>query len=438
MLSGPLRRGDPADDACRHDTLGHRRRARQRVGTAAGETDDGHLVDAQRVGDGAQVIGELEDVLVLVAASTIRCRVGRYRSAGCPPLRRRPAPRWGSACGRPGCRAARTWRDPAERRTRRTRSGDPRRRRCFLRASGDRLRQPCPKCRMPAVTLCRASDIMAHHGVMADDELDELFRVRPEEFTALRTELAAAAKKRGDAAAAKRISAARKPTTAAWVVNLLVHTNDDVKQSLTDLGERLRARARRDGWRCHPAAVLRATVACRRTRARRVRRRRRDEPVGSAARGRHRTLQAAVADPDVAARLGRLSQGRTVVGLRRFRRHHRGIHRCPRRATPKPEPKPTRDKPAARRARGRAAEPAREVGGGEGGVGGSRARQRRRRRRIVGATNDLAVARLRRDEMRQRLKEAEARPQRGRQGLRRGQAGQPRRRRNGQRRRRRG
>ena len=67
---------------------------------------------------------------------------------------------------------------------------------------------------------------------MADDELDELFCVRPEEFTALRTKLVAAAKKRGDTSAAKRISAARKPTTAAWVVNLLAHSNDDVKQSL--------------------------------------------------------------------------------------------------------------------------------------------------------------------------------------------------------------
>ena len=36
-----------------------------------------------------------------------------------------------------------------------------------------------------------------------------------EEFTALRTDLAAAAKKRGDAAAAKRISAARRPTRPA-------------------------------------------------------------------------------------------------------------------------------------------------------------------------------------------------------------------------------
>ena len=89
--------------------------------------------------------------------------------------------------------------------------------------------------------LFSVGDFMAHHGVMADDELDELFRVKPEEFTALRTKLVAAAKKRGDAAAAKRISAARRPTTAAWVVNQLVRSNEDVKHSLTDLGERLRA-----------------------------------------------------------------------------------------------------------------------------------------------------------------------------------------------------
>ena len=52
-------------------------------------------------------------------------------------------------------------------------------------------------------------------GAMAD-ELDELYEVKPEEFTALRTKLAAAAKQRGDGDTAKQITAARKPTTAAW------------------------------------------------------------------------------------------------------------------------------------------------------------------------------------------------------------------------------
>ena len=53
------------------------------------------------------------------------------------------------------------------------------------------------------------------------DELDELYEVKQDEFTALRTKLAAAAKQRGDTDTAKQISAARKPTTAAWVVNRL-------------------------------------------------------------------------------------------------------------------------------------------------------------------------------------------------------------------------
>jgi hypothetical protein len=61
-----------------------------------------------------------------------------------------------------------------------------------------------------------------NHGVMADVELDSLYWVQPDAFTTQRPKLVAAARQRGDAAAAKRISAARKPTTAAWIVNRLV------------------------------------------------------------------------------------------------------------------------------------------------------------------------------------------------------------------------
>src|ERR1700757_4374013 len=76
---------------------------------------------------------------------------------------------------------------------------------------------------------------------MADDELDSLYGVEPGAFTAQRTRLAEAAKERGDAAAAKRISAARKPTTAAWIVNRLALGRTDTKRRLSDLGDRLRA-----------------------------------------------------------------------------------------------------------------------------------------------------------------------------------------------------
>ena len=64
------------------------------------------------------------------------------------------------------------------------------------------------------------------------DELDELYEVKPEEFTSRRTELAAAAKQRGEADTAKQISAARKPTTAAWVVNRLALRDREIRTRL--------------------------------------------------------------------------------------------------------------------------------------------------------------------------------------------------------------
>lgn len=43
--------------------------------------------------------------------------------------------------------------------------------------------------------------------------------MHPDAFSARRTKLTVAAKQRGDAVAAKRLAGARKPTTAAWIVN---------------------------------------------------------------------------------------------------------------------------------------------------------------------------------------------------------------------------
>src|SRR5262249_27027640 len=76
---------------------------------------------------------------------------------------------------------------------------------------------------------------------MADDELDSLYSAQPGAFPAQRTKLTTAAKQRGDDAAVKRISAARKPTTAAWIANRLVLRHKGVKQRLAGLGDRLRA-----------------------------------------------------------------------------------------------------------------------------------------------------------------------------------------------------
>ncbi|MDT5213828.1 MAG: hypothetical protein QOK18_2067, partial [Mycobacterium sp.] len=69
----------------------------------------------------------------------------------------------------------------------------------------------------------------------AEADIDTLYGVPPEEFMALRKELVAAAKKRGDADAAKLIGAARRPTAAAWVVNLLVRHDLTAKPRLSEL-----------------------------------------------------------------------------------------------------------------------------------------------------------------------------------------------------------
>lgn len=70
---------------------------------------------------------------------------------------------------------------------------------------------------------------------------DELYSVRPDEFVARRNELAAEAKTEGgDKALVADIKKLAKPTTAAWVVNMLVrHESDQVEQVLR-LGAALR------------------------------------------------------------------------------------------------------------------------------------------------------------------------------------------------------
>jgi hypothetical protein len=153
---------------------------------------------------------------------------------------------------------------------------------------------------------------------MADDELDSLYLVAPDAFTAQRTELAAAAKSRGDAAAAKRISAARKPTTAAWVVNRLVLRHRDAIQRLADLGERLRAaHASMDGAGIRDLSVEQhglinelARAAFEAAGLKDPSSTLRDDLTG--------TLQAAIADPEVRERLGRLVKAEQWSGFGEF------------------------------------------------------------------------------------------------------------------------
>ena len=151
-----------------------------------------------------------------------------------------------------------------------------------------------------------------------DDDLDALYGVRPEEFTARRKELSAAAKKRGDADAAKEIAAARRPTTAAWVVNRLVRADATAVPRLADLSEGLRsAHAEMDGARIRDLTAGQRKLVHELVRtafsAADL-----DDPSAALRDEVTDTLQAAIADPDVAARLGRLAKAERYSGFGGF------------------------------------------------------------------------------------------------------------------------
>ncbi|MEW2484331.1 hypothetical protein AB0876_32570 [Mycobacterium sp. NPDC049093] len=151
-----------------------------------------------------------------------------------------------------------------------------------------------------------------------DDDLDSLYGMRPEEFTGRRNELATAAKKRGDASAAKAIASARRPTTAAWVVNLLALTDATVRPKLTNLHEALRAaHAAMDGQRIRELSATQRTLVQDLTRAGFAAAELSD-PTAALRDDVTGTLQAAIADPEVAARLGRLSRAEEWSGFGDF------------------------------------------------------------------------------------------------------------------------
>jgi tetratricopeptide (TPR) repeat protein len=230
------------------------------------------------------------------------------------------------------------------------------------------------------------------------DELDELYEVKPEEFTALRTKLTAAAKQRGDADTAKQISAARKPTTAAWVVNRIAIRDPDTRTRLAGLGERLKdAHSAMAGDRIRElsreqrrlvedvakAAFEEAELA---------------EPSGALRDDVTSTLQAAIADPDVAARLGRLSKAEQWSGFGEFGDTAMVFTQTRKPATTvqeKPAETQKGDEKSREREKARAAlaEAERAKADADAALGELQ--------------SDLATARLRHDDARRRLKDAE-------------------------------
>jgi hypothetical protein len=139
----------------------------------------------------------------------------------------------------------------------------------------------------------------------------ELYQADPDDFMPRRQELAARAREAGQSAAAKQIAALRKPTRSAWVVNRLVRADPEVPARLAALAAELRAGGL-DGARIRELTSARARLVDELTRQAF------DGLPAPPAAVREEvtaTLDAAVADPDVAAGLGTLVRAAHYAGF---------------------------------------------------------------------------------------------------------------------------
>jgi hypothetical protein len=145
---------------------------------------------------------------------------------------------------------------------------------------------------------------------LLEDAKAELYEADPDGFTARRQELAEHARDAGEPAVAKQVNALRKPTRSAWVVNRLVRSDPGVRTRLGALAADLREAA--DGARIRELTTARARLVDELTRTALA-----GVPAPSAALREEvtATLDAAIADPEVASRLGILVRAEQYAGF---------------------------------------------------------------------------------------------------------------------------
>ena len=151
-------------------------------------------------------------------------------------------------------------------------------------------------------------------GDLLREALAELYSSDPDEFTQRRAALVARARTAGDAAAAKRIAALRRPTRSAWVLNRLARSAPGVTSQLDALGEELRA-----AHRSLDGAAIRELSSRRRELIDALARQAFavsgvDSPTAALRVEVTATLGAALADPQVAERLGAGTLERAASG----------------------------------------------------------------------------------------------------------------------------
>ncbi len=161
--------------------------------------------------------------------------------------------------------------------------------------------------------------MLKNHAMDFDAVAGELYGADPEQFVLLRKQRASEARASGDRDLARRITALRKPTRPAWIVNLLSGQASAELDDLLALGAALAEAQQRLS-----AAELRelsgqrhAAIAALVRRAAQLAQVHGHSPSDSTLREVSDTLQAALSDPSVAetVRRGRLSEAQEYGGF---------------------------------------------------------------------------------------------------------------------------
>lgn len=152
-----------------------------------------------------------------------------------------------------------------------------------------------------------------------DEVADELYEVPPEEFIALRTVRQGDALMGGDRALAKQIGSLPKPSSAAWVCNVLVRAHRAEIEGLVELGDLLReAQENLAGDELRALNQQRGQLLTALTRQAGALARERGHPVSSSVSVQvEETLRAAMSDPEAGQALlsGRLTSPMSYSGL---------------------------------------------------------------------------------------------------------------------------
>ena len=151
-----------------------------------------------------------------------------------------------------------------------------------------------------------------------DDFIQRLYEAPPDGFVAARSAAIDEARKSGDRDTAKRLAALKKPTVAAWVVNLLALRRPDLIEELVELSAALREAQRGlQGDQLRELTAQRRQVVSALVAAARQLAQAEDPGLKLPLAEVEATLSAALAEPQVAAqvRTGRLIRAASYAGF---------------------------------------------------------------------------------------------------------------------------